>query len=119
MPEVELIGVAVSRSREQQLPKVVGLQQAVAQSLDILAKQPITLWDDYFAPGYACPNERGLVAIKLLAQLEGIVLDPVYTGKAMAGLIDGVAHKRFKDEGPILFMHTGGAPALFAYHPEV
>ncbi|EHF5011379.1 D-cysteine desulfhydrase, partial [Enterobacter hormaechei] len=42
-----------------------------------------------------------------------------YTGKAMAGLIDGIARKRFKDEGPILFVHTGGAPALFAYHPHV
>lgn len=119
MPQVELIGVTVSRSREQQLPKVVGLQQAVAHSLDVVAQQPITLWDDYFAPGYARTNEAGLAAIKLLAQLEGIVLDPVYTGKAMAGLIDGVAQKRFRDEGPILFIHTGGAPALFAYHPEL
>lgn len=55
--------------------------------------------------------------MKLLARLEGILLDPVYTGKAMAGLIDGISQKRFKDEGPILFIHTGGAPALFAYHP--
>jgi D-cysteine desulfhydrase len=58
-------------------------------------------------------------AVKLLAQLEGILLDPVYTGKAMAGLIDGINQKRFKDEGPILFIHTGGAPALFAYHPHI
>ncbi|MCV5657013.1 D-cysteine desulfhydrase, partial [Escherichia coli] len=49
----------------------------------------------------------------------GILLDPVYTGKAMAGLIDGITQKRFKDEGPILFVHTGGAPALFAYHPHL
>lgn len=56
---------------------------------------------------------------EVLAQLEGILLDPVYTGKAMAGLIDGITQKRFKDEGPILFVHTGGAPALFAYHPHL
>ena len=55
--------------------------------------------------------------MKLLARLEGILLDPVYTGKAMAGLIDGISQKRFKDEGPILFIHTGGAPGLFTYHP--
>ncbi|HBV38653.1 MAG TPA: D-cysteine desulfhydrase, partial [Erwinia sp.] len=48
--------------------------------------------------------------------LEGIFLDPVYTGKAMAGLIDGIAQKRFRREGPLLFIHTGGSPALFAYH---
>jgi D-cysteine desulfhydrase len=82
-------------------------------------KADILLWDDYFAPGYGTPNEEGMEAVKLLARLEGILLDPVYTGKAMAGLIDGIAQKRFKDEGPILFVHTGGAPALFAYHPHV
>ncbi|WP_034458181.1 D-cysteine desulfhydrase [Buttiauxella noackiae] len=119
MPDVDLIGVTVSRSIAQQLPKVEALQQAVAQSLSVSANKPITLWDDYFAPGYGKPNEEGLEAIKLLARLEGILLDPVYTGKAMAGLIDGVAQKRFKDEGPIIFIHTGGAPALFAYHPHV
>ncbi|MCA1924113.1 D-cysteine desulfhydrase [Buttiauxella noackiae] len=119
MPDVDLIGVTVSRSIAQQLPKVEALQQAVAQSLSVSANNPITLWDDYFAPGYGKPNEEGLEAIKLLARLEGILLDPVYTGKAMAGLIDGVAQKRFKDEGPIIFIHTGGAPALFAYHPHV
>ena len=119
MPQVELIGVTVSRSAELQLPKVVGLQQEVAESLELVAQKPIVLWDDYFAPGYGRPNDAGLAAIKMLAQLEGVVLDPVYTGKAMAGLIDGVAQNRFKDEGPILFIHTGGAPALFAYHPEL
>lgn len=119
MPDVDLIGVTVSRTVAQQLPKVEALQKAVAHSLELTASAPIHLWDDYFAPGYGTPNEEGLEAIKLLARLEGILLDPVYTGKAMAGLIDGVAQKRFKDEGPIIFVHTGGAPALFAYHPHV
>ncbi|AIR00961.1 D-cysteine desulfhydrase [Pluralibacter gergoviae] len=119
MPQAELIGVTVSRSVEAQKPKVVAIQQALAQSLELQARADITLWDDYFAPGYGTPNDAGMEAVKLLAQLEGILLDPVYTGKAMAGLIDGISQKRFKDEGPILFVHTGGAPALFAYHPHV
>lgn len=119
MPDVELIGVTVSRSVEQQKPKVVALQQAVAQALDTTANASIILWDDYYAPGYGVPNEEGMEAVKLLARLEGILLDPVYTGKAMAGLIDGITRKRFKDNGPILFIHTGGAPALFAYHPHI
>ena len=119
MPNVELIGVTVSRKVADQLPKVAALQQAVANSLELEAKAGIQLWDDYFAPGYGIPNDEGMAAVKLLAQLEGILLDPVYTGKAMAGLIDGVSQKRFKDEGPILFVHTGGAPALFAYHPHI
>lgn len=119
MPQAELIGVTVSRAVADQLPKVVALQQAVANRLELQAKADIILWDDYFAPGYGTPNEEGMAAVKLLAQLEGILLDPVYTGKAMAGLIDGITQKRFKDEGPILFVHTGGAPALFAYHPHL
>jgi len=119
LPDAELIGVTVSRSVADQKPKVVTLQQAVAEQLELKAKADIVLWDDYFAPGYGTPNEEGMEAVKLLARLEGILLDPVYTGKAMAGLIDGIAQKRFKDEGPILFVHTGGAPALFAYHPHV
>lgn len=119
LPDVELIGVTVSRSIADQKPKVVTLQQAVAEQLALKATADIQLWDDYFAPGYGTPNEEGMDAVKLLARLEGILLDPVYTGKAMAGLIDGIEQKRFKDEGPILFVHTGEAPALFAYHPHV
>ncbi|WNN47161.1 D-cysteine desulfhydrase [Siccibacter colletis] len=119
MPDVELIGVTVSRRASDQKPKVVALQQAVARDLEIAARTDITLWDDYYAPGYGVPNEEGMEAVKLLARLEGILLDPVYTGKAMAGLIDGISQQRFKDDGPILFVHTGGAPALFAYHPHV
>ncbi|WP_336852315.1 D-cysteine desulfhydrase [Pseudescherichia vulneris] len=119
MPEAELIGVTVSRKRDEQKPKVVALQQAIARELEVEATADIVLWDEYFAPGYGTPNEEGVEAIKLLARLEGILLDPVYTGKAMAGLIDGINQNRFKDQGPILFIHTGGAPALFAYHPHV
>ncbi|HDG1684285.1 TPA: D-cysteine desulfhydrase [Kluyvera cryocrescens] len=119
MPDAELIGVTVSRKVADQLPKVVTLQQEIARSLELTAHAGITLWDDYFAPAYGIPNDEGMEAVKLLARLEGILLDPVYTGKAMAGLIDGISQKRFKDEGPILFVHTGGAPALFAYHPHI
>ncbi|RWR03895.1 cysteine desulfhydrase [[Pantoea] beijingensis] len=119
LPETELVGVTVSRKVADQLPKVQVLQQAVAKSLSLNASAAITLWDDYFAPGYGEPNEEGAAAIKLLARLEGILLDPVYTGKAMAALIDGIEQRRFRREGPIVFVHTGGAPALFAYHPSV
>ncbi|WP_147198511.1 D-cysteine desulfhydrase [Pantoea sp. MBD-2R] len=119
LPETELVGVTVSRKAAEQRPKVVTIQQELAASLELTASADITLWDDYFAPGYGVPNEEGLEAIKLLARLEGIFLDPVYTGKAMAGLIDGITQQRFKREGPIAFIHTGGSPALFAYHPLV
>ncbi|MGC1096262.1 D-cysteine desulfhydrase [Pantoea agglomerans] len=119
LPETELVGVTVSRQVEAQLPLVARLRQSLAETLEVQAKAPITLWDDYFAPRYGEPNDEGMAAVKLLARLEGILLDPVYTGKAMAGLLDGVSQNRFRREGPLLFIHTGGAPALFAYHPSV
>ncbi|KFC13246.1 D-cysteine desulfhydrase [Trabulsiella guamensis ATCC 49490] len=119
LPDVSLVGVTVSRTVTEQKPKVVALQQSIAASLELDAKADILLWDEYFAPGYGMPNEAGMEAVKLLASLEGILLDPVYTGKAMAGLIDGITQKRFRDDGAILFVHTGGAPALFAYHPHI
>ena len=119
LPETELIGVTVSRKRADQQPLVAGLQQQVAGLLETQSQAPITLWDDYFGPRYGMPSEEGMEAVKLLARLEGIFLDPVYTGKAMAGLIDGISQQRFQREGPLLFIHTGGAPALFAYYPSV
>ncbi|WP_313689038.1 D-cysteine desulfhydrase [Pantoea sp.] len=119
LPDSELVGVTVSRKVADQLPVVERIRSALAQQLEVTAQAPITLWDDYFAPRYGEPNEEGMDAVKLLARLEGIMLDPVYTGKAMAGLIDGISQQRFRREGPLLFVHTGGAPALFAYHPSV
>lgn len=116
LPDTELVGVTVSRNVADQLPKVEKIRAELARSLAVTSSAPITLWDDYFAPRYGEPNEEGTEAIKLLARLEGIFLDPVYTGKAMAGLIDGIAQQRFRREGPIVFVHTGGSPALFAYH---
>ncbi|MCA1176411.1 MULTISPECIES: D-cysteine desulfhydrase [unclassified Pantoea] len=119
LPDTELVGVTVSRKVEAQLPVVERIRTALAEQLEVQTQAPITLWDDYFAPRYGEPNDEGMAAVKLLARLEGIMLDPVYTGKAMAGLIDGIAQNRFRREGPLLFIHTGGAPALFAYHPSV
>lgn len=119
LPEVELIGVTVSRKAAEQRPKVAQIQRDLALSLGISAVSEINLWDEYFGPQYGIPNDEGMAAVQLLAQQEGVLLDPVYTGKAMAGLIDGLAQQRFRDNGPVLFIHTGGAPALFAYHPDI
>lgn len=118
MPDTTLVGVTVSRKAQEQQPKVVALQQEVSALLSLTdAPAPVTLWDEYVGPRYGVPSEEGMAAVKLLAAQEGILLDPVYTGKAMAGLIDGLERKRFA-AGPILFVHTGGAPALFAYPPS-
>ncbi len=116
LPELPVIGVTVSRTDEDQRPKVQGLAERTAELLgvELPASFKVHLWDEYFAPRYGEPSAGTLAAVKLLASQEGLLLDPVYTGKAMAGLLDGIGRQRF-DEGPILFLHTGGAPALFAY----
>ncbi|TDV60596.1 D-cysteine desulfhydrase [Pseudomonas sp. LP_7_YM] len=119
LPQLPVIGVTVSRPEETQTPKVQGLAERTAQLLGepLPAAFKVNLWDEYYGPRYGEPNAGTLAAIKLVASQEGLLLDPVYTGKAMAGLLDGIGRQRV-DDGPIIFLHTGGAPALFAY-PDV
>ncbi|MFZ6045735.1 D-cysteine desulfhydrase [Pseudomonas sp. CR3202] len=119
LPGTRVVGVTVSRPDATQRPKVEGLLQRTADLLGVPvpAGLKVELWDQYFAPRYGEPNAGTLDAVLLVASHEGLLLDPVYTGKAFAGLLDGVAKGAFADNGPVLFLHTGGSPALFAYHP--
>ncbi|MGY4491334.1 D-cysteine desulfhydrase [Pseudomonas sp. TE3610] len=116
LPQLPVIGITVSRTEEAQRPKVQGLAERTAELLGVPLPDSfkVTLWDEFFGPRYGEPNAGTLSAIKLVANQEGLLLDPVYTGKAMAGLLDGIGRQRFND-GPVIFLHTGGAPALFAY----
>lgn len=75
----------------------------------------IDIDDSHIGTGYGIPTPEALDAIRLLGRLEGILLDPVYTGKAMAGLISDIAAGRFSSDQNIVFLHTGGAAALSAY----
>ena len=67
---------------------------------------------NYYAPGYEQPNEKASEAIKMLARLEGLFVDPVYTGKALAGLIDHIRTDKVEQGSNVVFWHTGGATAL-------
>lgn len=115
LPQTPVIGVTVSRTVEQQQPKVERLQHEIGELLNIADFPNVLLWDQYFSPAYGAPNNKGQQAIELLAQKEGILLDPVYTGKAMAGVIDNILKETIEGSQPLLFIHTGGSPALFAY----
>ena len=77
--------------------------------------EDIIVSDEYVGEAYAYPSEEGIAAIKLVGRLEGVLLDPIYTGKAMAGLIDFVENKKLEKPKDVVFLHTGGAPALHAY----
>ena len=75
----------------------------------------VTCFGDYVGAGYSLPTDGMVEAVKLLAQTEAILLDPVYSGKAMAGLIDLVRKGAFPKGSKVLFLHTGGSPALYAH----
>jgi D-cysteine desulfhydrase family pyridoxal phosphate-dependent enzyme len=84
-----------------------------------LAPSDIDVTLDYIAPGYGKLTEAVFDAISLLARTEGILLDPVYTGKAMSALLDDVRRGRLTPQDRVVFVHTGGTPALFAYGREL
>ncbi len=83
---------------------------------DVVADSDVRVTDSTLAPGYGKLNPRTLRAIVDAGRLEGLLLDPVYTGKAMAGLAALAESGEFDGERRVLFVHTGGQPALFGYH---
>jgi 1-aminocyclopropane-1-carboxylate deaminase/D-cysteine desulfhydrase-like pyridoxal-dependent ACC family enzyme len=84
-----------------------------------LTAADIDIRDDYIGERYGVVTPGGREALSLLARTEGVLLDPVYTGKAMAGLIDDARHGRLSASDQVVFIHTGGTPAVFAYRNEL
>lgn len=119
---IPVIGINVSRKREEQRQLIDELVQKTARHVGIknsIPKDKITCFDDYVGGGYSIPTSEMGEAVRLLSRTEGILLDPVYSGKAMAGLIDLVRTGYFDKDDKVLFLHTGGSPALYAYMPDV
>jgi len=115
---IPLIGINVSRKKDIQEELVYNLVQKTAAHVGVkgtIPRESVVCYDEYVGEGYSIPTQGMVEAVKLLARTEGILLDPVYTGKAMAGLIDLVRKGYFKKEDNVLFVHTGGSPALYAY----
>lgn len=115
---VPVSGINVSRPKDLQEGIVHNLAKETAKRVGMRGELPaseITCFDNYVGPGYSLPTESMIEAVKLLAQTESILLDPVYSGKAMAGLIDLVRNDHFAAGSNVLFLHTGGSPALYAY----
>ncbi len=118
----EVIAISVLNSSDAAVAAVIEHTDAVSDFLGLGVKvvpEEVKVNDCYIGEGYAIPTKECIDAIRLVAQTEGIFLDPVYTGKAMAGLIDLIKQGRFKRTDTVVFIHTGGIPALFAYHREV
>lgn len=115
---IPIVGIGVSRDPQDQEPLVHRVAVETAKRLGIrqeIEKDSVVTFGDYWRPQYSVPNAKMVEAVNLMAKTEGILLDPVYTGKAMAGLIDLCRNGYFKKEENLLFVHTGGSPALYAY----
>ncbi len=117
-PAMKIHGVSVSRDSAQQQESVANLVNETYGLLGInerVTSDDIIVHDQYYGGQYAVPTEAGNEAIRLVAETEGVLLDPVYTGKAMSGMIDMLRKGELDDSEAVLFFHTGGYPAIFAF----
>ncbi|GAB6143305.1 D-cysteate sulfo-lyase [Desulfocicer niacini] len=115
---IAISGMNVSRPKDVQEEIVYKLAVETAKKVGVksgVAREDFVCFDGYVGPGYAIPTDSMVEAVKLFAMNEAILLDPVYSGKAAAGLIDLVRKGHFPKGSNVLFLHTGGSPALYAY----
>jgi L-cysteate sulfo-lyase len=115
---IPVLGIGVRAPKEKQEASVFNLAQQTARHLgigDVIKQEDVKANCNYVGGGYGIPTEGMIEAIKLLASTEAILLDPVYSGKAMAGLIDLIRKGEFEKSQNIVFLHTGGSAALFGY----
>jgi L-cysteate sulfo-lyase len=121
-PKTRILGISVAGSTAEISAYVKGIAEAALEELGEVpgvADEEVIVLDDYLGEGYGILNQGTVDAVGLLAREEGILLDPVYTGKAMAGLLDLAGKGVFKDGEDIVFLHTGGTPALFPYRDGI
>jgi D-cysteine desulfhydrase family pyridoxal phosphate-dependent enzyme len=115
-------GISVSRGRDLQEEKIIHLSGALLELLGAsqsVQASDVTVDDRFTGGAYGVPTPETWEAVELLARSEGIVLDPVYTGKAMAGLLGHIRSGHVAQGTIVVFVHTGGAPALFGYASEM
>lgn len=115
---IPVLGISVRAPKEAQEANVYKLVEATADFMGLkgaVAKSAVAANSDYVGAGYGVPTDGMYEAMKLFARTEGLVLDPVYTGKGAAGLIDLVRKGRFKAGENVLFIHTGGQVGMFGY----
>lgn len=116
--DIPVLGIGVRLPRDQQEGNVYRLARATAAHVELkteIAREAVVANCDYVGAGYGVPTEGMVEAVHLLAQQEGILLDPVYSGKAMAGMIDLIRRGELSRGETVVFLHTGGAAGLFGY----
>lgn len=119
---IPITGIGVSRDPADQEPLVLKEAQAVLDLVGVkltVPREAVKSVGGYWQPKYSVPNPMMVEAVQMLARTEGIPLDPVYTGKIMAGLIGLAREGFFQPDENVLFLHTGGLPSLHAYEGAV
>lgn len=117
-----ITGISVSQPTATFKAGILDLARLTAAHLDLrfdIAPDDVQVNDSYLGAGYGVMGEPEREAIALLARTEGLLLDPVYTGRAMAGLLDLIRRGEITHKETVLFWHTGGVPALFAYGDQL
>ncbi|MCX6345714.1 MAG: D-cysteine desulfhydrase family protein [Armatimonadetes bacterium] len=121
LPEAELIGISVAR-KSKPLRKIAAEHATEAAKLigadESFSPDDLVINDEYYGTFYGVPTECGNKAILTAARTEGLILDPVYTGKAMSGLIDLAKTGAIDNDRTVIFIHTGGAPGLNAFEDQ-
>jgi L-cysteate sulfo-lyase len=116
--DLPILGIGVNAAQDVQEDRVYKLAKETAELVgapDCVTREDIIADCNYIGPGYGLPTESMNEAVLMLARLEGLLFDPVYSGKALAGMIDYVRQGRFTKGQKIVFLHTGGSAGLFAY----
>ena len=118
--DIPILGISVRQPEAVQIENVYNLAVKTAALITDkkLPREKIIVDDGYVGEGYGIPTETMRTATNMLARNEGILLDPVYSGKGMAGLIGQIKSGQIKEEGDVVFLHTGGAVSLFAYEDQ-
>lgn len=120
--QIPVTGISVRRPVPEQEGLIGGLATRTREFLGLpsdLKEGELKIFDDYVGEGYSIPTESMVEAVRIFARTEGILLDPVYTGKAAAGLLDLIQKGYFKKGEKVLFLHTGGSPGLYAYQDVI
>ncbi|MCG2628626.1 D-cysteine desulfhydrase family protein [Bradyrhizobium sp. WYCCWR 13023] len=116
MPDTKVIGIDIDAEPARVRTDVVGLARQAADLLDAdFDEALVEVVAGHAGPAYGVPHAATIEAIRLAGQTEALVLDPVYSGKGLAGLIAMIRMGRWRNDEDVIFLHTGGAPALFAY----
>jgi 1-aminocyclopropane-1-carboxylate deaminase/D-cysteine desulfhydrase-like pyridoxal-dependent ACC family enzyme len=112
-----VVGISVQQTGEKMVPLIVERARQAAEMLGLqttVGPDDFDFIDDFRGPEYGVPSQAGVEAMQLAGRTEGLLLDPVYSGKALAGLLHHERHHGEPSGKPIVFVHTGGTPGIFA-----